>query len=185
MDLKDEVWKDIKGFEGRYQISNYGRVFSIINQKILKNYLKKTGYYCIVLVNSYGKRIDERVHRLVALHFCYKPENCNVVNHIDSDKTNNYYKNLEWTTISGNTKHFFNTEKGKLQQQRITELAKLKCEKTIEVYKNNEFVGIFKGKAFCAKELGINEKTVYNGLNKNFTNRKGYTFKEIKGGDDN
>lgn len=183
MDLKDEVWTDINGYDGRYQISNYGRVFSVINQTILKNILKKTGYYNIGLQLYSGKRKDERLHRLVALHFCDKPDDCNVVNHIDSNKTNNYYKNLEWTTISGNTKHFFDTDKGKEQQKRITDLARLKCEKTIEVYKNNELVGIFKGKDNCAKELGIDAKTIYNGLYKNMVNRKGYTFKEIKGGD--
>lgn len=51
--------------------------------------------------------MTERVHRLVALYFCEKHEGCNVVNHIDSDKTNNHASNLEWTTISGNTKHCF------------------------------------------------------------------------------
>ena len=102
MDFENELWKEIEGYGGRYQVSNCGRIWNVATQSMMKPQMKKTGYYSINLMKPNKKIVTERVHRLVALYFCKKHEECNVVNHIDSDKTNNRASNLEWTTIRTN-----------------------------------------------------------------------------------
>lgn len=187
MDFKNESWKEIKGYDGRYQISDCGRVWNTVTQHYMKLQLKKTGYYSINLMKPNKKVVTERVHRLVALYFCNKKEGCNVVNHIDSNKTNNHASNLEWTTISGNTKHCY--EHNELFRKQVNENSIKAAQKTVitlEVKDSNGFlVGIFKGYQNAALALGVNEKTIRNIAMKKFkSNRKGYTITVIaKGGD--
>ena len=89
MDYDKEEWKTIAGYGGRYEISNCGRIWNTVTQRYMKPQLKKHGYYNINLMKPNKKIVTERVHRLVAIYFCDKPEGCNVVNHIDSNKINN------------------------------------------------------------------------------------------------
>lgn len=98
-----EEWKNIKGYEGIYQISNLGRVKSLHNkfgnkELIMKQNLKRNGYYQIRLKRN-GIVKDCSVHRLVAEAFIENPNNYSCVNHIDENKANNYYKNLEWCSV--------------------------------------------------------------------------------------
>lgn len=187
MEFEKEVWKDIEGYAGRYQVSNYGRIWNVATQSMMKPQMKKTGYYSINLMRANKKIVTERVHRLVALYFCPKPEGCNVVNHLDCDKTNNYYKNLEWTTVSGNTKHCY--ENNEQFRQRLHDISKLGVEKTVLKLKvedkDGRCIGIFTGIKEAATALGINEKTVRNIKDNKFkTNRNGYLITAIeKGGD--
>ena len=112
----NEIWKDIVGFEGEYQVSNCGRVRSVDRIGTHVNYKGKTVKvpykgrvlrpgdsrgYLSVLLNS--KPI--KVHRLVASTFIENPDNLPVVNHIDGNKKNNNVKNLEWVTQKQNIKH--------------------------------------------------------------------------------
>lgn len=187
MEFESESWKEIEGYGGRYQISNCGRVWNIATQSIMKPQLKKTGYLQVNLMKSNKKMVSERVHRLVALYFCNKPEGCNVVNHIDSNKINNNADNLEWTTVSGNTKHCYEyNESFRKQVNKNAIKAAHKTILTLEVKDKDGFlVGIYKGYKEAAKVLGLNEKTVRNiVLGKFKTNRNGYIIKVIaKGGD--
>lgn len=112
-----EIFKDIIGYEGIYQISNLGRVKSLkrfvdnhsglkkqLKEKILKNHISKTGYYVIDLKNN-SLRKTFKVHRLIAIMFISKVNGKDFVNHIDGNKLNNSIDNLEWCTISENNKH--------------------------------------------------------------------------------
>lgn len=95
-----EEWKDIKGLESIYQISNYGRVKSLGNsknrkEKILKLQIDKNGYLHIALHKN-GKTKNYLIHRLVAQEFIPNPYNYQEVNHIDEDRKNNDALNLEW-----------------------------------------------------------------------------------------
>lgn len=187
MEFENESWKEIKSYGGRYQISNCGRIWNVATQQMMKPQLKKSGYYHINLMKPNKKIVTERVHRLVALYFCDKPNGCNVVNHIDMNKANNRAENLEWTTISGNTKHCF--ENNEAFRKQVLENSKKAAQKTVltlEVREKSGFlIGVFKGYQEAAQMLGINEKTVRNiALGKFKTNRKGYSITAIaRGGD--
>ena len=94
-----EEWRDIKGYEGLYQVSNLGRVRS--ERKILKGTPDKDGYLRVALCKN-GTRKYFGIHRLVAIAFIYNTNNYPCVNHRDENKTNNRAKNLEWCTIAYN-----------------------------------------------------------------------------------
>lgn len=114
----NEVWKDISGFEGEYQVSNYGRVKSINynhtgTSKILRCARDGNGY-CVFSVYTPAKR-RLYVHRIVAQVFIPNPQNLPVVNHKDEDTSNNFVyikpdgsvdplkSNLEWCTVKYNS----------------------------------------------------------------------------------
>ena len=96
-----EIFKDIKGCPG-YQISNQGRVWSSKRNRYLALTPNNTGYLQVKIIAANGKRKNELVHRLVALHFIDNPEGKPEVDHIDRDKTNNNAENLRWATRSEN-----------------------------------------------------------------------------------
>ena len=93
----EEIWKDIKGFEGLYQVSNMGRVKSLRRNIILKSRITRNGYERVNLsANNIPKLYS--VHRLVANAFISNPDNLPQVNHKDENRTNNHVDNLEWCT---------------------------------------------------------------------------------------
>lgn len=106
-----EVWKDIVGYEGKYQVSNMGRVKSLVDrwgrkrEMILKLSVNNKNGYVQVNLHKDSKQKTYRVHKLVALAFVDGYEEGLVVNHIDEDKTNNCAWNLEWVTYKENSIH--------------------------------------------------------------------------------
>lgn len=104
-----EVFKDIPGYEGLYQVSNLGRVKSLnyLNtkqEKILKFRQNNCGYLYVTLSKN-GIAKCYSVHRLVARTFIENPANLPQVNHIDQNKQNNCALNLEWCTVQYNTRY--------------------------------------------------------------------------------
>jgi hypothetical protein len=112
----DEVWVDIKGYEGTYMVSTRGRIKSVDRQILrkgklinLKGTIRKpniyqNGYLWVMLIKE-NTRLQFFVHRIVATHLVDNPLNLPFVNHIDWDKTNNDTLNLEWCTPKQNVHH--------------------------------------------------------------------------------
>lgn len=164
-----ENWKNIYGYEGLYKISDKGRVKSLkrtrigkgggiypVDEKILKNRKTPNGYLqCCLLKNGLKKFIS--IHRLVATHFIYNPENKPQVNHKNGIKHDNNVGNLEWATQSENQKHAY--KKG-LQKHQFGEkryCSKLTEKDVIEIKKK-----IKKGKKVknISKEYGVHSVTI-------------------------
>lgn len=101
-----EEWRDIKGYEGLYQVSNLGKVRSLKfgKSKIRNSYKDSNGYLQIDLWNK-GKRKMFLVHRLVATAFIFNPYNLPEINHIDRNVTNNSVSNLEYCDRSYNVQY--------------------------------------------------------------------------------
>ena len=111
-----EIWKDIKGYEGLYQVSNKGRVKSLNRyannngtlqfrpERILKQNIQKAGRSrrCTVALSKKSKIKRIRVHRLVAEAFIPNPENKPQIDHIDTNMENNNVENLRWVTHKEN-----------------------------------------------------------------------------------
>lgn len=123
--MKEEIWKDVVGYEGIYQVSNLGRIKSLKRKGKIKNtQLDKDGYEHLSLWhNSKAKRMS--VHRIVAQAFIPNPENKPVVNHIDGNKTNNIVNNLEWCTRSENDIHAYKLGLRKVNKTGTGKFSKL------------------------------------------------------------
>jgi hypothetical protein len=141
-----EIWKEIKDYEGLYDISNLGRVKSLAkyvnNSKGTLNYnkerilcnVKKNGYYKIKLCKE-GKIKTLLVHRLIAIAFIPNLENKPFINHINGIRDDNRIKNLEWCTPKENSTHAVRiglsdykgekNHKSKLTEDNILEIRKI------------------------------------------------------------
>lgn len=107
-DLPGEIWRDVVGYEGKYKVSNKGRV-KTFQRKIIRILIPKNEEYFSVDLSKFGKQKIILVHRLVAKAFIPNPENKPFVNHKDGNKLNNCVENLEWSTVAENTQHAYDT----------------------------------------------------------------------------
>lgn len=120
-----EIWKDVPGYEGKYQISTLSRVKTIANnatrkERVIKSWVDNTGYSAVKLY-QYGVPHWVKIHQLMAILFLgHTPcGNTLVINHIDGNKLNNKLRNLEIVTHRANTSTCFRKNKEKLSSQYV------------------------------------------------------------------
>jgi hypothetical protein len=145
MDIQNEVWKDVIGYEGLYQISNFGRVKSFpkwmgsyySKEKILTPKVDKDGYENVGLCHPNNKRKYLRINRLVASAFIENPNNLPQVNHNDGNKKNNFADNLEWASAQENVQHAWDIGLKEKARTKASEFHGHRC-KLINIETKNE-----------------------------------------------
>ena len=165
IDGKDDIlWKYVEGFEGRYAVSNYGHVYSYAKRQrnLIVTPLDRYGYKKVTLLKQ-SKFHYFTVHRLVAKSFVDNPDNKPQTNHIDNDRANNYYKNLEWVTNKENL--YYSHEQGR-QIWPKTPIVAIHTITGEERY--------FPSQHQAARELGLNQGNINNVLRET---RKEKTYK--------
>ena len=177
-----EKWKEIKGYESGYLISNYGNVKSlkrfdklnrVVLERILKTEKTKKGYLRVSLSNKNGVK-KYLVHRLVALHFIEnKDENKKQINHIDENKSNNCFSNLEWCDGKHNINHGSgNDARNEKKKKKVA-----KCDDDFNVLE------VFDSIKEASEKMGFYPNSLSRLLNNipTIKNGKKYYQKKIKG----
>ena len=175
-----EEWREVKGYEGLYEVSNYGNVRSLGTVshvkrrgyeldiphpgKVLKQHERSHGYLSVCLYGRGGNKRNFRhksVHRLVAEAFIENPRGCTEINHIDENKQNNRADNLEWVTRKENIRH------GTCIKRSATNRIDSPNRKyrAVEQYDiNMNLLGTFKSAYDAERKLGLDHRNIYNAL---------------------
>lgn len=179
--VQEIIWKDIKGFEGIYQVSNTGLVKSlsreialnrggkyVTKEKICSPSYDQRGYKQLVLTNKHHKRVGRRIHRFVAENFIPNPDNKREVNHIDGNKLNNHVNNLEWCTSKENIQHAFRIG----IKQPITADVHGLSKKVLNTESNKIYFSI----SAAASDLGISPSYLSNMLSGKAKNKTSFIY---------
>ena len=152
----NEIWKDITGYEGLYQISSWGRVksFHRNKEKLLKLNPVKDGYLCVYLFKN-GKGKQHQVHRLVAQAFIPNPDNLPCVNHKDEVKTNNHVGNLEFCSYQYN-----NTYGTAIQRRKEKRLNGVQSKTVYQYTLDGEFVAEYPSTREVERQLGFYQTAI-------------------------
>ena len=159
--MSEEIWKDIEGYEGIYQVSSFGRVRSLdryiqpythfCRGRILKP--RKRPTYLSVKLSNEGILKCMYVHRLVAHAFIPNPNNLSDINHKDEDKTNNRVDNLEWCT------HKYNINYGTAKERIRNSMPNKKV--VIQMSLQGEFIAEYPSVTDAAKAINVSRKSIY------------------------
>lgn len=180
-DLEGEVWKDISGYEGRYMISNKGRVKSLNykgtgKEAILKPGMNRKGYYQVQFHRAgQNKQYHPYVHKLVAEAFIPNPNKYPQVNHINEIKTDNCVSNLEWCD------NRYNCNYG-TKIQRAIETNNLHHGRTrekpiVQFTLDGKFVAEYKSIRECSRQTGFDARSLPNVLKGKYKHLWGYIWK--------
>lgn len=173
--MENEVWQDIEGYKGLYQVSNLGRVKSLGNnrnrkEKILKSAKNNKGYLIVGLSKENKKKIF-LLHRLVAQVFIPNPNNYPIVNHKNETPTDCRVENLEWCTQKYNVNYGSRNEKaskalkGKLKgkkksKEHIEKVAKAISIPIVQLTKNDEYIATYQSATQVGRDLGFNNSNI-------------------------
>ena len=174
-----EIFKDIKGYEGIYQVSNKGNIKSLYIRKGITSALRVlhigTHGYLGLTLSKNGVQKNFKVHRLVALEFLPKMQGLTEINHIDGNKLNNDINNLEWSNRSKNMKHAFDKGLAKIsdnQKKGMSNRRKGKpsyCKKVTNIITGETYISARE----AADDIGMKHNTLLaklRGVNPNETN---------------
>lgn len=186
----EEVWKDIEGYEGLYQISNLGNIKSLKynkteTEKKIKLYNKRN--YLQVALAQQGKIKWYSVHRLVAKAFIPNPNNYPCINHKDENKQNNCIDNLEWCTHKYNSNYGTikerqsNIKKGRNTSQETRNKIGEANSKQVGQFKKGteELIQVFPSVINAAKQLGLKKQNISACCLNRLKSHGGYSWKYI------
>ena len=168
-----EIWTDIKGYEGLYQVSNFGRVKRVKTNRVLKG-SKHTHGYLVVGLYKNNTKSTKKIHRLVAEVFIPNTDNKPEVNHIDEDKTNNMVSNLEWVTAKENSNHGTRNERRAKTQSIPIIVTNLTTGESTKFNSGTE----------CARQLDLDQGNITRVLKGRRNQTGGYTVKYLTEGVD-
>lgn len=172
--MTKEIWRDIEGYEGLYQVSDQGRVKSLKRkgrrkERILKLFYSGAGYLNVCLSDGIGGQKWYYIHRLVGETFLPKPEGKDDINHKDEDKTNNNTWNLEWVSRKENCN--FGT--------RNERIAKANSKLVAQYAKNGTFIKAWPSAAEVKRQLGFDKSSITQVANGKRKTANGYVWKYI------
>jgi len=147
--MEEEIWKDIEGYEGFYQVSSHGRVKSLVSNKILTRNENNKEYRKIVLCVNRKKKYFS-ASRLVANAFIPNPENKQIVDHINGIRYDNRVCNLRWATYSENSRNSKSNDKSSSKYRGVSKYRN-KWRVTIDLDKKQYHLGYFS----CEKEAAL------------------------------
>ncbi len=162
-----EEWKDVEGYEGLYQVSNFGKIRSIYRYKReLKPLYTNSGYIQAQLCKDKTVKAV-LVHRIVANAFIPNTENKPCINHKDGNKHNNHISNLEWCTFSENEKHSYKVLKKKTSKGRLGMYGS-KCynhRNIIQYTIDGKFVKEYESRGEASRITGISSGSIWLAMN--------------------
>lgn len=173
--FEDEQWHKIDGFN--YWISNYGQLvhWSKRNNFCLRKQTNIKGGYFSVILEDGEKHKSTRIHRLVAEYFVPNPQNKEYVNHIDGNKQNNNYKNLEWCSAKENFEHAKNN--GLWEYNRP-----YKCRPVFQYSLNDEFIKEYDSAMDAYRQTGICARDIISVARKEEYNKEKHLIRKQAGG---
>lgn len=164
----EEIWKDAEGYEGFYQVSNYGRIKRVehkdsyghvYKERLLTINPRDKRGYCRVHLSKNGVTKWHSVHTLVAAAFCEKKDGYDIVNHIDNNPSNNAATNLEWTTYKGNMQHAAKQGRMKPNYENLAKAQESRKVPVIAIIENGNRL-YFESQRQAALKLGISSKHI-------------------------
>ena len=181
--MKNEIWKDVAGYEGRYQVSSMGRVKSLartfidkigreryVKERILKPGTDRGGYLRVGLCDG-EKRKTLKVHRLVCQAFHENPGNKPQVNHINEIKTDNRASNLEWATARENSN--FGTRNERIGKKSAITKSKPICQYTLD----EKIVKTWASLTEVKRKTGFSQGNISQAANGNRKTAYGFIWK--------
>ena len=181
----EEVWRDVKGYEGLYQVSSEGRVKTLartcntkggskrtVKERILKPWLQKDGYLLVGL-NVDGKRKTATVHRLVCKAFHDNLDNKPEINHINEDKADNRACNLEWCTRRENVNH------GSRNDRAANGIAKALSKPVGQYTLDDKLIKIWPSANEAERQAGFCHSTISQAANGKYKQGYGFIWKYI------
>jgi hypothetical protein len=157
-----ERWKDIEGTNGRYEISNKGRVWSNVSDKYLAAHPNGQGYLHVLIYWPDSSRSTKKIHKLVAQHFLAKPrdKSKSQINHKDGNKLNNHVSNLEWCDGSHNTQHAYDiglSEGRPGERHSMAKLTEREAQEILNLTTHHHYRGIYSD---LAESYGVGRQQI-------------------------